>query len=139
MISTDNLAFLTTFSEYSLRHFKRNFEKDYPKKVWRETEKSILYEISEISKNNLGFTQKVDELWQKDNFWIFKYDFRIVGMKKSTRSAGNRCIVFLDNLKKQAEILLIYRKTDLPKNKSEQAYIEAVVRNEFPSYYSATR
>ena len=69
-------------------------------------------------------TQQVDELWQKDDFWIFKYDFRVAQTKESTKSSGNRCVVFLDNGNNRILILMIFGKKDLPKNMGEQAFIE---------------
>lgn len=74
---------------------------------------------------------QIDELKYKDNNWIAKYDFSIAGSKISPKDSGNRCIVHIDGNKQFINILLIYNKTDLPKNKHETTYILDVIKNEY--------
>jgi len=137
----DNRLFTVSFDEYAERHYLKRFKKDYKGKQWEVTEDSIFQDLSRIktSKSDLQLTQQVDELWQKDNYWIFKYDFRIAQTNESTKSSGNRCIVFLDNSSNKSRILIIYGKNDLPKNIGEQAFIEQVLNSEFQKLMALVR
>ena len=85
----------------------------------------------EMQGNKLETTQQVDELLYKDSRWIFKYDFAVAQTRKSAKSSGNRCVVFLDSNCNEAEILVIYHKDDLPKNMGEQAWIKSTLINTF--------
>ena len=131
LIDKNNKLIKVSFSEYAKRHFLRNFEKKYRGAQWTITLDSIIVDISRmrVHGNNMQLTQQVDELWHRDNFWVFKYDFAVAKTNKSKKSSGNRCVVFLDAIENSAEILLIYSKDDLPKNMGEQAFIEKVLKN----------
>ena len=133
--------FTVTFSDYAKRHFLKRFERNYRGKQWDFTLDSIYQELMRLkaSDSDLQKTQQVDELWQKDNYWIFKYDFRVAQTKASAKSSGNRCIAFLDNAANTIVITLIYGKGDLPKNIGEQAFIEQTLNNEFPSHMALVR
>ena len=136
LLVNDNSIFMVTFSEYAKKHNLKRFEKDYPGKQWETTAESILQDLSRIrtSASDLQKTQQVDELWQKDNYWIFKYDFRVAQTKESAKTSGNRCIAFLDNNEGKVVILLIYGKGDLPESTGEHAYIENTLNAEFAEY-----
>ena len=140
-IFNDNNLFAVKFSDYARRHFLKRFEKDYSGKQWDVTVESILQDMSRIKTgdSDLQKTQQVVQLWQKDNYWIFKYDFRVAQTKESTKSSGNRCVAFLDNAANKIIILIIYGKGDLPKNTGEQAFIEQTLSNEFRDYMSLVR
>jgi len=140
-IFNDNSLFAVKFSDYAKRHFLKRFEKDYSGKQWDITVESIFQDMARIktSDSDLQKTQQVNELWQKDNCWIFKYDFRVAQTKESTKSSGNRCVAFLDNAANKIIILIIYGKSDLPKNIGEQAFIEQTLGKEFQDYMSLVR
>ena len=140
-IFNDNNLFAVKFSDYAKRHFLKRFEKEYSGKQWDITFDSIFQDMARIktSDSDLQKTQQVDELWQKDNCWIFKYDFRVAQTKESTKSSGNRCVAFLDNAANKIIILIIYGKSDLPKNIDEQAFIEQTLGKEFRDYMSLVR
>jgi len=137
----DNSLFTVKFSDYAGLHFLKRFMKDYRGRQWDITVESIFQDMARIktSDSDLQRTQQVDELWQKDGYWIFKYDFRVAQTKESTKSSGNRCIAFLDNVSNRISILIIYGKGDLPKSISEQAYIEQTLNKEFPDYLCLAR
>jgi len=121
LLFKDNKLLTVKFDEYADRHFLKRFKKDYKGKQWEITEESIFEDLSRIKMSDLQITQQVDELWHKNHYWIFKYDFRIAKTNESTKSSGNRCIVFLDNANNKILILIIYGKGDLPKNTGEQS------------------
>jgi len=136
LLNNSDKIFAVEFSDYSKRHFLKRFEKSYKGKQWAVTYDSIIQDLSRIrtSVSDLQYRQQVDELYHKDNFWIFKYDFRIAGTNESTKTSGNRCVVFIDENCNKMEILLIYGKIDLPKNITETQYINNVLKHEFHQY-----
>ena len=140
-IFNGNSLFAVKFSGYAKSHYLKRFEKDYGGRQWDITVESIFQDMSRIktSDSDLQKTQQVDELWQKDKYWIFKYDFRVAQTKESTKSSGNRCIAFLDNAANKIIVLIIYGKGDLPKNIGEQAFVEQTLNNEFRDYMSLVR
>ena len=123
------------FSNYSKKHFLKHFEKTYKGRQWQFTVDSIIEDIGRIKIRgySLQFSQQVDELWHKDDCWIFKYDFTVASTKKSAKASGNRCIVFMDTANNYAQILAIYHKSDLPKNLREQQWIVKLLQSEFPN------
>ena len=76
-------------------------------------------------------SNQIDELKYIDNKWLAKYDFKIAQTNESTKSSGNRCVLYIDNVRNTIEILLIYNKTHLPKNKKETAFIMDEIETNF--------
>jgi len=141
LLFNDNNLFTVKFSDYAKSHFLKRFRKDYRGNQWDITVESIFQDMARIKTgdSDLQRTGQVDELWYKDCYWIFKYDFRVAQTKESTKSSGNRCIAFLDNAENKIEILVIFGKGDLPKNTGEQAFIEQTLIKEFKRYMSLVR
>ena len=123
--------FQVEFSGYSKHHFLKQFKKKYPGKQWFLTEESIKQDLSRINFNDLQLSQQVDELWNDGKLWVFKYDFRVAGTKKSTKSSGNRLVGIIDLAQNLITIIVIYYKTDLPGNISETQYINGIVNEWF--------
>ena len=141
LLISDNNLFTVKFSNFAKSHYLKRFEKDYRGRQWDITVESIFQDMAriKISDSDLQRTRQVDELWHKDDYWIFKYDFRIAQTKESTKSSGNRCVAFLDNVINKIVILIIYGKGDLPKSIGEQALIEKTLTEEFREYLSMAR
>lgn len=137
---SDIALFRVDFSDFSKRNFLKYFEKKYPQKAWGITIESIIQDLSRIrtSVSDLQKTMQIDELWHDADYWIFKYDFRVAGTKTSAKASGNRLVAFLDLSNNSIEILTIYDKKCIPKNKPETIYIEGVVKNEFPEHWEKT-
>ena len=135
--SSDRL-FAISYADYAKSHFRKEFEKKYKGKQWEKTEISFLEDLRRLKtpNNTTQLSSQVDQLKQKGDYWLFKYDFRIAGSKESTKSSGNRIIGFIDNKIGKIEILIIYGKTDLPKNKGETAFIEDTIKLVYPEIYS---
>jgi hypothetical protein len=125
----DNEDFRVYFSEYANKHFIKRFAKDYKGRQWVVTHDSIYQDLKRL--HTITKTQQVDELKKGKDCILFKYDFAVAQTKISSKSSGNRCVVFLDVTKKRLDVLLVYGKNDLPKNKHETAYIFEVVKAEF--------
>ncbi len=123
--------------EFAKNHYLKKFIKNYKGKQWQYTEDSIFQDLSRLGLKNNKTQQlsQIDELVYKDNHWIAKYDFRIAGTTQSTKTSGNRAIIHIDAKRMCIEILLIYNKTDLPKNKNETDYIFQVIEKEYPEIY----
>jgi hypothetical protein len=141
LLFNDNNLFTVQFSDYARLHYLKRFEKDYRGKQFDITVESIFQDMSRIKTcgSDLQKTQQADELWQKDSYWIFKYDFRVAQTRDSTKSSGNRCVAFLNNDVNKILILLIYGKGDLPKNIGEQAFIEKTLDEEYQDYLLLAR
>mgnify|MGYP003296235956 CR=1 FL=1 len=133
----NNQLFSIIFTNYSKRHFLKDFEKKYEGKQWDYTLKSIIQDLSRLrmENNTTQLSQQIDELKCIDNEYIAKYDFKIAQTNVSTKSSGNRCIIYINNEKHIIEILMIYNKTHLPKNKDETKYIMDEIKNNFDDKY----
>lgn len=129
----DNQLFSVTFSSYSKRHYQKDFQKKYKGKQWDFTEKSIIQDLSRLKmENNLTqSTDQIDEFKFNDNKYLAKYDFKVAQTNESTKSSGNRCVLYIDNVRNTIEILLIYNKTHLPKNKKETSFIMDEIETNF--------
>ncbi len=136
LLPKDDTPFGIDYSTFAKRNFLKQLQKDNPGRQWDVTEDAIFEDLSRISytAQDLQQTQQVDELWHKGDYWIFKYDFRIAGRRESTKEAGNRCIVFLDNSKKAMEILMIFHHKYLPKKTQEAQFIRKTLDDNFPEY-----
>ena len=126
LLPVSSVLFNVTYREYAKSHFLKEFEKKYKGKQWEKTELSIFEDLKRlrVENNTTQQSSQIDQLKHKDQYWLFKYDFRIAGTNQSTKSSGNRIVGFIDNNENKVEILLIYNKTNLPKNKKETQYIE---------------
>lgn len=130
--------FQVQYAEYAKSHYLKDFEKKYPGSQWEATDKSIQFDLARLRmpNNDIQQTQQVDELRHKDAYWLVKYDFRVAKTKESSKTSGNRCVVFIDNDNDSCEILLIYNKNHLPKNKDETFYIFDVMKQEYGELYA---
>ena len=139
-LTKDNKLLTIKFHPYAERHFLKRFKKEYKGKQWEVTQDSIEQDLSRIKmdKSDLQKSQQVDELWYNNGCWIFKYDFRVAKTNESTKSSGNRCIVFLNSKDNLIQILVIFGKNDLPKNAGEQAYIKKTLTEEFSDIMEKT-
>lgn len=129
----DDEDFRIYFSDYANKHFIKRFAKDYKGKRWLVTHDSIYQDLKRI--HAITRTQQVDELKKGDGCILFKYDFAVAQTNISPKASGNRCAVFLDIQKKRADVLLVFGKGDLPKNKGETQYIFDTVSSEFPEFF----
>lgn len=127
--------FSVVFTKYAETHFLKKFKKNYKGTQWQYTEESIIQDLSRLGlkSNKTQHTSQIDELKYMDNHWLAKYDFRIALTNQSTKNSGNRAIIFIDLDSKTIEILLIYNKTDLPKNTNETDYIFNIINKEYPN------
>ena len=133
LLPVSSILFNVSYREYAKSYFLKEFEKKYKGKQWEKTESSIFEDLKRlrVKNNTTQQSSQIDELKHKNEYWLFKYDFRIAGSNQSTKSSGNRIVGFIDNMQNQLDILLIYSKNDLPKNKKETQYIEDVLSQNY--------
>lgn len=130
----DNIDYRVVFSDFAQRYFIKQFSKNYPGKQWTITQDSIFEQLKRV--HAIQSTQQVDELKNCADCLLFKYDFAVAKTNVSAKTSGNRCVIFLDKLTQQQTILVLYHKSHLPKNKHENQYIDAVLKDEFPQFYA---
>ena len=117
------------FSEYAQRHYIKRFARDYKGKRWSVTQDSIFQDLKRV--HYMQESQQVDELKSGKDCKLFKYDFAVAQSGVSPKASGNRCIIFLDSANHRQDVLMVYSKTDLPKNMHENQYINKVIAREF--------
>lgn len=134
LLPISTVLFSISFKAYAESHFRKDFVKKYKGMQWIRTENSIFEDLKRlrIETNTTQRSSQIDELKHKDLYWIFKYDFRVAGTKESSKTSGNRIVGFIDCKSNKIEILIIYNKTNLPKNKGETAYIEDTLKENYP-------
>lgn len=129
----DRLNYSVVWTEYSARHYVKNFQKKY-KSNWERTVPLISQERMLIEKTlELNVADLIQET-SDHNYKIVKLDFNIYGMRTSPKASGNRCILFVDTRKQEVQILLVYHKGDVRggnetiwwKNEITEAYPEVV-------------
>ena len=125
LLPKSDKLFSVIFTQYAQRHYLNEFKKKYKGKIWDYTEESIIQDISRlrIKNNTTQESNQIDEYKYKEGEWLAKYDFKIAGTKMSSKASGNRCILYINDEKDIVEILMIYAKTNLPKNKDETKFI----------------
>lgn len=124
-LSRNNELFSVTYTNYSKRHYLKDFQKKYKGKQWDYTEKSIIQDLSRLrmENNSTQASMQIDELKYDNHKYLAKYDFKIALTNESTKSSGDRCVLYIDDANDIIQILLIYNKTHLPKNKDETKWI----------------
>lgn len=120
-----------TFTDYSVKHFCKDFSKRYGKK-WEITKKSI----EEVLKRLFGLSQtsKIDLIKSNNGYSLLKFDFRIAGTKMSAKSSGNRMILFVDNETATLKILLVYHKGHF--NGNETVWWKEHMKSNYPDLLS---
>ena len=118
-MSTNGLEYRVLVSEYARRHYIKVFAKKY-KNIWIETEQSVFVLLAKLD-NVIGATNRVEIIHNKDCYKIIKVDFKISGSDQSAKFSGNRALVFVDEMKRECQILLVYSKNDIsPPNETQK-------------------
>ncbi len=125
----DNEDYRIFFTDYANRYYIKRFAKDYKGKRWIVTQDSIFQDLKRV--HSMQTSQQVDELKSGDGCKLFKYDFAVAQSGVSAKASGNRCVIFLDVAKHRQDVLMVYGKSDLPKNTKETQYIYQTVKEQF--------
>jgi hypothetical protein len=129
----DDQDYRVVVGAFAMRHYIKRFAKDYKGKRWDITMLSIEQDLRRV--HALQSTQQVDELKRGSGCLLFKYDFAVAQSGVSPKNSGNRCVVFLDIETHAQTILLVYGKSDLPKNQHETQWIYTAVELEYPEIW----
>lgn len=130
MSTNDPVRYLVQLSEYSKRHYAKWFEKQYAKKPWEVTLRSIFAELARVEENILY--KKAETIHSDGKRHIVKYYFRVAKTKDSAKGSGNRVIALVDNEKSMVTILLIYSKNQIT-TPNETAKWQTEVKENFPA------
>lgn len=101
--------------EYTKGHFINSFKKTY-KQAQDITRETIQYMISHLE--NFLMTTKVESIHRCDKGQILKCEFKIANSRESTKTSGNRTIVYHEFKTKICHILLVYSKTHFKSNET---------------------
>lgn len=133
MFTNEEENFEVFIEDFANRHFIKQFKKKY-KNGWDITKSAIVQELSRID-NLIGLTNKAEIIKSKDYHLIIKLDFRMAGTQESTKSSGNRAIVYTDTKTKVCKVLLVYSKNDIS-NPNETQKWQAIIKENFPSIWN---
>ena len=100
-------------SEYAKKHFIKSFQKKY-KVAWDQTFDTINDMLCRI--DNFLLSSKAEKIHICDKWYIAKCEFKIAWSNESAKTSGNRIIIYVDEMKYEVQILLIYCKTDISWN-----------------------
>lgn len=134
-LSKNNQLFNVMFTNHAKRYYLKDFQKKYKGKQWDYTQKSIIQDLSRLrmENNKTQFSNQIDEFKYFNHTYLAKYDFKVALVNESSKSSGNRCVLFIDEVSDNINILMIYNKSHLPKNIDETKYVMSEVANNFSS------
>lgn len=129
-----DLQFQVEFSDFAEKHYCKEFRKKYTDRQWAETKKTIIDTLERSY--SVQQTNLIDELKcsAENHIGLLKYDFKVAGTNMSPKSSGNRLIFGLCNQTGLIEVLLVYNKGHLEKNKTETQWILEQIKANFPKY-----
>lgn len=122
-----------SFTPFAERYYKKTLEKRY-KSHWLVTEKAIYEALARLA--GLSKTDKFETIMCSNgaDFYICKYFFKVAGRNESAKTMGTRAIVFVNNLEKTAQVLLIYSKNEIGKHNETQEW-KKIVSNQYPEFW----
>lgn len=124
-----DLIFQVEFADASLSFYEKDFARKY-RKAWIKTKQMIRIVLEKA--HAFQFTSKIDFLKPLGgNVGLYKLDFAVAGTQLSPKSSGNRVVFSLSNKDQLIQVLLIYSKNHLPKNKPETQWIFEMVQEKY--------
>lgn len=116
-----------SWSKYAERHYAKVFSKRY-KNAWQATRNDITNVCKHI--DAMLVYERADVIANTGTQKIVKLDFAIEGMRISPKASGNCCILFIDEVKRHVEVLIVYSKNEIePPN--ETAKWKRIIRTEY--------
>jgi hypothetical protein len=116
------------FDEYCERHYIKSFEKKYHQ-AWVKTRITIEDVCRRI--DNMLLYNRADLIAAVDEYKLVKLDFAVQGTRVSPKASGNRCILVVDEMRHNVDILLVYNK-DIIGPPNETTKWRAEVKQAFP-------
>lgn len=117
------------FDVFCEHHYVRSFEKKYKKNAWGKTYQDI-EDVCRRIDNMLAY-KRADLITYVDQYKLVKLDFAVEGTNISSKSSGNRCILFIDESIRQVRILLVYSKNDIS-GPNETSKWKNIIKAEYP-------
>lgn len=74
-------------------------------------------------------TSKAERIHKINKHYIAKCEFKIVWTNESPKTSWNRIIIYVDEEKKEVQILLLYTKTDVQCSKETERWEKQVKEN----------
>lgn len=121
-----NTWYKVIITEYAERHFIKAFSKRY-NNAWDKTMNAINEMLNRM--DMLVKTSLVKRIHISGNRYIAKYEFKIAWSKESPKTSWNRIIIYVDEGKKEVQILLLYTKTDIQWWKETERWEKQVKQN----------
>lgn len=125
-----NWKYSVVVTNYAKTHFMKNYIRKY--KTWDNTFIEINNMLSHI--DTLLLSTKAEKIHICDTWYIAKCEFKIVWSNESAKNSWNRIIIFVDEERLEASILLIYAKTDILGH-NETAWWEKEIKNNHRGIY----
>lgn len=127
-----NTWYKVVTTEYAERHFIKAFKKRY-NNAWDNTMNAINKMLSHI--DIVLKASKAKRIHISENCYIAKYEFKIAWSNESPKTSWNRIIIYVDENKKEVQILLLYTKTDI-QWWNETAWWQKLVKENHKEVYS---
>ena len=122
------LNYAVEFDQFTERHYIRTFRKAYNDK-WATTEIAIR-DVCQRIDTMLQYS-RADCISTVEAYQLVKLDFAVTDTNVSSKSSGNRCILFVDNEKLLVRVLLVYSKNDISPPNETQKW-KTIIKNEYP-------
>ena len=123
-----------TITPFAQKHYIKKFIKRNKQKVWQVTQKALVELCENIPILHGENNSRISRVLGNNKESMFKVEFPVAQSKQSHKKAGNRCIVYVENEKLTANILLVYHKNDLPKGPQETQIWKNIIRENFSEY-----
>ena len=133
MSTADGDNYTVSIEKYAERHFIKSFSKKY-KGAWNITQIAIVEQFRRFVVL-VGATNNTEKILIKDSQYIVKHDFKIAGTKESTKTSGDRAIVYVDVSLRECRVLLVYSKNDISPPNETQKW-QALIRENYSDIWS---
>lgn len=119
-----------SIGSYAQSHYIKSFSKTY-KTQWDYTLNTIIMMLEHL--DNFLWDSKIELISRSEDtrFSIYKWEFSILKSWISPHASWNRYILFVDRETRLCKILLVYNKTDLPKNQHETFWRKSTIKSEY--------
>jgi hypothetical protein len=135
LIVDEEQVYEVIFTPYSHSHYEKDLSKKYKGNQWADTRHHIEFELSKVQKY-VQYSNRVNTIVHNNVNQIFKYEFSImtggkIHARKGAHHDGCRALCYLDNINRRIEVLYIYHKTFLPKNKPEHTHGDEILQSQY--------
>lgn len=105
----DPSKYKVEFSEFSNRHYARDFARKH-KSNWAKTQVDIINICSRIDRMLTAGRQQVNLIKATSGHKLIKLGFAVEGTNESPKKSGNRAIIWVNESRREATVLMCYGK-----------------------------